>query len=436
MKLDLSSPQSIEEFANQLMGSSISEFIDETLEPNIQNKGDLGNLVEEYLYRIKPDNTNGLPDFTEAGVELKTTGVKRLRDGKLKPKERLVLTKINYHKIVLEDWESSSLLRKCALLLILFYLYEENTPVIERIFIAKKLWQIPEHDLPRIKADWEIIVDKIRQGKAHELSEGDTWYLGACTKSSSSSVTTTQPNSDIVAKPRAFSFKVRYLNTILSDTLGKDFLIPSNELANIEKILEKRASRFSEKTIQEIEKELGGGINLKAKGAKASLSIRILGYKRRKIPELEKANIQVKIVTINQSGKSAKESISFPAFNYMDFLRHTWETSDFHDYVEKRFLFVVFKVQNSKTVFKGIKFWTMPYEDRKEAERIWNLTKELVISGDYENLPSIKQTSVAHVRPHGRDSKDLQLAPDGNYHKKKSFWLNAKYVCSQVKDVY
>ena len=30
--------------------------------------------------------------------------------------------------------------------------------------------------------DYNQINEKIKQGKAHELSEGDTMYLGACTK--------------------------------------------------------------------------------------------------------------------------------------------------------------------------------------------------------------------------------------------------------------
>ena len=33
-----------------------------------------------------------------------------------------------------------------------------------------------------IKDDYEKIVRKIQNGRAHELSEGDTMYLGACTK--------------------------------------------------------------------------------------------------------------------------------------------------------------------------------------------------------------------------------------------------------------
>ena len=45
-------------------------------------------------------------------------------------------------------------------------------------------WKFSEEDLKIIKHDWNLINGKILKGKAHELSEGDTFYLGACTKGS------------------------------------------------------------------------------------------------------------------------------------------------------------------------------------------------------------------------------------------------------------
>ena len=44
----------------------------------------------------------------------------------------------------------------------------------------------PEADIKIIKNDFEIIVEKIKAGKAHELSEGDTMYLGAAPKAATS----------------------------------------------------------------------------------------------------------------------------------------------------------------------------------------------------------------------------------------------------------
>ena len=50
--------------------------------------------------------------------------------------------------------------------------------------------------------DGECIVAKIRNGQAHLLSEGDTFYLGACTKGSQ---WRSQSESAVPAKPWIFS---------------------------------------------------------------------------------------------------------------------------------------------------------------------------------------------------------------------------------------
>ena len=64
---------------------------------------------------------------------------------------------------------------------------------------------LPEKDRLIIENDWKIIHDKIKAGKAHELSEGDTLYLAACTKGTDGESVTSQYGTDVKAKTRAFS---------------------------------------------------------------------------------------------------------------------------------------------------------------------------------------------------------------------------------------
>ena len=70
-----------------------------------------------------------------------------------------------------------------------------------------KLFTPPEQDKKIIMNDFYTIRNKIIAGKAHELSEGDTLYLGAATKAKTSKDRRKQPYSTELAKPRAFSFK-------------------------------------------------------------------------------------------------------------------------------------------------------------------------------------------------------------------------------------
>ena len=71
------SAQSIYNFALLLTGKSLSEAVDlpENLE-NLKDRGKLGTLVEKYYFNHEPPNDHN-PDFPEAGVELKVTGVKK-----------------------------------------------------------------------------------------------------------------------------------------------------------------------------------------------------------------------------------------------------------------------------------------------------------------------------------------------------------------------
>ena len=116
-----------------------------------------------------------------------------------------------------EDFYESHLWKKSNLILLVYYLYSKEIPNrLDYKINYAKLFTPPKQDIEIIKNDYNIIVNKIRNGKAHELSEGDTMYLGAATKAATSANSRKQPFSDIPAKPRAFSFKVSYMTHILN----------------------------------------------------------------------------------------------------------------------------------------------------------------------------------------------------------------------------
>jgi DNA mismatch repair protein MutH len=134
-------------------------------------------------------------------------------------------------------------------------------------------WNFPSTDLEIIKKDWETITKKIADGKAHELSEGDTFYLGACTKGANALSVRKQPFSEIPAKQRAYSFKQGYVNHIIAsianeptEIYGK--LIPSVAVARkqtIEEIVISKFKPFYGKTEDEILEKLDLDLNKKAK---------------------------------------------------------------------------------------------------------------------------------------------------------------------------
>lgn len=182
-KYDKNDPLSIFNYAANLIGHSLREMVgDEALNGyNLSGKGGFNQMIEK-LYFEYDVNSSPEPDFREAGVELKGTGLKELKDKTLQIKERLVIDMIDYCEVVKHPFEESLFYKKCRLMLLLFYLYRKDIKQIDWEFIYVVLWKIPDKDLLIIKNDYQVIIDKILAGNAHLLSVGDTEYLGACRK--------------------------------------------------------------------------------------------------------------------------------------------------------------------------------------------------------------------------------------------------------------
>ena len=99
------------------------------------------------------------------------------------------------------------------------YQYDKDLNPVDFLIKIVELWGIPEEDLPTFKHDWDTVVDKIRAGRAHELSGSDTLYLEAATKASSSKDRRPQPYSPIPAKPRAWAIKQSYMTVTFNHLL-------------------------------------------------------------------------------------------------------------------------------------------------------------------------------------------------------------------------
>ena len=431
---DKKSVNSIYEYALKLTGKTLAEAVElpEGI-VNKRNRGDLGSLVEKYYFEHTPPNNHD-PDFKEAGLELKTTGV-LLKSNAYRAKERLVLTMIDFEALAKENWLESVFLKKCKLMLILFYLYSKDKAVIDRRFVLKPLlYSIPESDLIQIRRDWEFIKQRICDGKAHELSEGDTFYLGACRKGSGGEYEALrkQPFSNELAKSRAFSFKQGYINKLIAGHDSESNSLGISKKITIEDATRERFAKFIGMNIEEISRELGYFKESKNnKGFHKGISNRIFARNGQSILELEKAGIELKTIRLNKSGKP-RESMSFPGFKYLDIINEDWEDSNFFAKLENKFLFVVFQDdEKGSEKLVNVLYWNMPYEDRLEAKRVWEETKRLVAI-DCNKLPGIRQSDVAHVRPKARNGLDKLPTPQGDFQIKKCFWLNSSYIAKII----
>ncbi len=428
---DDSSVESIVDFAKRLTGLTLAEAVQLPVQlVSEKSRGSLGNMVEEHYFGFKP-NSDHRPDFPKAGLELKTTGVKKDSKGNYVAKERLVLAIIDYETIVNETWETSSLLFKCNLMLILFYLYEQKKAAFDRKFVLDPmLFKMIEHDIDTIKSDWENIRAKVMSGKAHELSEGDTFYLGACRKGSGGEdeKLRTQPYSDILAKARAYSFRQGYLTTLIQGHIEGEGTLGVSAGHSFERTTEERFRPYLGKSIAELSEALNfhkTGPN--HKNFNRGLATRILKASNGSVLELEKAGIVMKTVRLQKSG-IPRESISFPAFDYFEVEKQAWDESDFFGYLEQKFLFIVFRDGDDGIQrLEKVAYWNMPYEDRLEAQSVWEETQRRIAKGSNQ-MPTSKDNPIAHVRSHGRNGKDVTETPHGGLQAKRCFWLNAHYI--------
>lgn len=466
---DETNPNSIEQYAFKLKGKTFRNIIEDDkynltytseegasydvakTHENKKNKGNLGQIVEEHFFHY-PCNNDSRPDFPEAGVELKVTPYKIGKKDQLSSKERLILTKIDYFKVVEETFENSHLWNKSKDILLVYYLYQKEVKVrLDYQIDYIKLFTPPEQDIKIIEHDFKIITDKIKAGKAHELSEGDTLYLGAATKAASSKDRTGQPYSDEPAKPRAFSYKNSYMTYVLNNYVVPkkkeklDKIIKDDAVESFEDYVVSKIDEFSGKTQSDLCEQFG--INKNPKNLGAILAYHILGVKGNKAEEFQKANIVMKTIRIEKNN-TIRENMSFPSFKFKKLVDEKWEDSEFGNYLgETRFLFIVYKYNDkNELVLKGCQFWNMPYNDlNEEVKMVWKRTKNVIKEGlditikngkQYTNLPKQTDNPVCHVRPHAQNAKDTYELPDGRKFTKQSFWLNNSYIKSQLDEKF
>lgn len=457
---------SIFAFSKGLLHKTLAEavtLLDSTIKPEdivSKGKGGLGQMVEKFYYGYEP---NSCPDadFQEAGVELKTTPLKRNVKEELQIKERLVCDMIDFCRIVDIPFEDSPFYKKSLLMLIIFYLHVKGVELRDLEFLYSVLWKLQDKDLLIIKQDYETIVSKIKAGKAHELSEGDTLYLAACRKGQKGDSLRKQPFSDIGAPQRAFSLKPAYMRTILDfvKSSGKemvtntDIRLPEIELVSVkelasssfEQVVIQRFDVFNGQDYRQIAETFKMDINPHDKSRYARVVKRIMKEGLAKFEDAEevrKAGLVVKTVRVEVNGR-IKEDMSFENIDYEEvYETEDWVDSRWYEIVTSRFLFVVFRaVEGCRTgwdnetryVLDKVFFWTMPSGDMKEAEDYWLNIRQNVVKDTLQDSTNtywkLSDGKDFHVRPKARRRTDVSFSPvSGVEVPKKAYWFNGSYV--------
>ena len=430
---------SIVTYARKLEGTRLRDYVDRNAIANPRRqRGVVGNLIERYYFLYKPNNDKR-PDFPKVGLELKVTPMKLVRKNEYVAKERLVITDINYYGVIAETYETSHFFEKASSILLAVYLWEPEVDPLDYVFKLVEHWHIPPEDAPQLKADWETVVAKVKDGHAEDISSRDTLYLEACTKASDSSVRTGQPRSDVLAKPRAWALKKSYMTIVENKFLENMETIrrrPSERDLDLLSLVQERFQPYLGKTEAELAAVFGyvhAGRRL-PKDLCALITKRILGVdEKSKITEFEKAGIKPKTIRVKKNGVP-KESVSFPAFDYVKLAKTPFEDSDFYGYLQQRYLFVIYckDAVGEKYRLSKVLLWQMPESDYGEAKRCYEEMQKHVIEGHAEQSVSKKRNRCCHTRPHSSQKEKPVLTPQGDLVGKKCFWLNNDYIASEI----
>ncbi len=493
--VDFSDPNSLLDYASKLEGHTFREILELEIFPDesgenrgkveysaLSFKGGLGTLVEERYFGYKA-NDNPAPDFEEAGLELKTTCYDVNAKGEKRAGERLVLCMLAFDETIEKPFSQSHAWEKGGSILLIYYGRNKSVDKYDQEITYVTLFTPSEKDLAIIEQDYATIQRYVMEGRADELSESMTNYLGACTKGASAEKSMRDQKvyaPGKKARGRAWCYKSSYMNAVLNDYIvafrgdgGASVGEPADGEI-VKDVGRLKALGFDDYVTSLVrpyvgmtDKEICAAFDLRYTGNKAqwtSIVYRTLGIKGNHAEEFAKANVSVRTVRVKPDGR-IRESLSLTPFRFLDLVEETWEESPLRAYfVDTRFFFVVFQETADGYKLMGARFWSMPVSDVEGPLRdCWQTTKSAIEAGIQlvekvddsgrrtisNNLPGKKDNAVAHVRPHsaraaylledGREigaiEQDADELPDGRRMTKQSFWLNNDYIRAIVDEV-
>ena len=444
------------EASEKLEGKSLGELDQSDWLQNGGNKGRIGNMIQSDYFGI-PANSDRGADFNYHGIELKVTPVKKAKKGKLySSKERLVLGMINYMNDYEIDFKDSLPNKKTKSMLLIFYLHEENTQVNEFKILKSVLFNLPEEDKGIVKTDYEQITSMIKSGRAHEITEKDQKYLGACTKGQGKGKDLVkQPFSDKDAKSRAYSYKVGYMSSYFRKLMTPEeithILVPQKK--SFEETITSTLDKYIDKEDVEITKETGCKTSRKSKSYHfdvMSSMFQTNGKNVNQTEEFTKEGYAIKTVR-NRFDKSKNQDMSFPNLDFTELSYDDFEESSWYSMLaETKYVLAIWdEFEEGSYRFVGYKIWKPNQELIHQAEKLFNHIQEMLQNDKVEvynegktrhqtwrdNLPKKGEFSPFQVRPKGNGESVIVTIPmTGKEIKKKALFIDKEYIQAILKE--
>lgn len=466
------------EFYDRFSGQNLSQLFAslENEYPNVcakikTQKGVVGHLLEGITGR--PPNSDSKADISNLGIELKVLPLTNTTK-KIQPKERCKLKSISYKEIINENWETSNLKNKISQILFLTYIQPKGKTFRdwrEFKFTGPIYYSLKNNSPKIVKNDWLNIKTKVQKELAHELSESDGDILGACTSGNGDMIKYGEKGE---AKQRSFSLKHSYMKHFFEQECNPNQFESILNQLSIEKTIEESLrhllnEKICNRTLKQLSEEYKIEFSSSSKSGFRFLINKILNIDSKKTPkEINELGIKIKTIPVS-SEYNPWESMSFPKISLVDILNEKWEFPDgndieefestFKNQIDLPFLFIPIIKNKINNKFEPWTNWKVGeiikwrpnkneiYGIESEWEKAKDIIKNQVITetikwGDgyrqNNNLLKEKDTKYIHMRPHARDSKDIDI-PYKKYTKNsvsicwQSFWLNKKFIKTLIQ---
>lgn len=416
------------------------------------NKGRVGNMIQEEFFGI-PANSLREADFNYHNIELKVTPIMK-KKGDYSSKERLVLGMINYGNDYKIPFKESLPMKKTRRMLLIFYLHEPGKTYEDFKIIKTTDFKFDTEDYEQVKEDYHSIINKIKEGDAHNISERQQKLLAACTKGQGKGKDfVSQPFSEIPAKSRAYSYKSGYMTAFFKKitspervkhlTIDKD----SSFLDTVKKTLQ----QYIGKTDKEIRALVDCQSSEKAKEYKYRLisnMFEVNGSKSNNINQTEeflKEGYSIKTVKNNNFG-SDNQDMSFPNLDFTELSYDPFEESTWSAYFAETKYILAYWDETEKGVytFKKFKLWEPSSEIITHAENFYEHIQSLIQNNQLkvnikytksgneiwrDNIPGKNTYGPFQVRPKGTKNSSITTIPLTNQKiKKKALYINKEYI--------
>ncbi len=138
-----------------------------------------------------------------------------------------------------------------------------------------------------------------------------------------------------------------------------------------------------------------------------------------------------RVVRATEETFRPREAVSFSPIDFMEVIDTPWSASPLRERVA-RMVFIVLLARRGAPVHESYLHqafaWEADHRTLATMEHEYERFRRAFAEDDPVSWPRPATTEILHVRPHGRDGKDVRPLPDGRSHVKSSFWLNQGFV--------